>query len=353
MRISKKLIIKARLSKIFGLTKFCYFLNRNKKRIIGYHNIIPDRYFDESIHLECSHRESVFKNQLKIINSRFKVNLEIKEEGTATLTFDDGYFNQYSIASKIMDGMNNQGYFFCAVNLIDDKKILEIDKLMYWMSYVPFGEYNLDEINYKLVIKEQWQRNEQWSILYEMINKSFTFEDLSRILDKAYAFKNIKIDDEFYNLRFKGITREDLNEMKKKNHKIGAHSVTHSIFSRMKTEDLEEEIKCCSRLLGDVYNTKLFAYPYGGKSDIPTEAEKMLSRNGFSSALAYGNSDVEGGYSEYYIPRIILPDTDDADVIDFILSGAINMISYKKLLPDWINKEGVNYGKNNSYSTGI
>ncbi len=204
MRISKKLIIKARLSKIFGLTKFCYFLNRNKKRIIGYHNIIPDRYFDESIHLECSHRESVFKNQLKIINSRFKVNLEIKEEGTATLTFDDGYFNQYSIASKIMDGMNNQGYFFCAVNLIDDKKILEIDKLMYWMSYVPFGEYNLDEINYKLVIKEQWQRNEQWSILYEMIDKSFTFEDLSRILDKAYAFKNIKIDDEFYNLRFKG-----------------------------------------------------------------------------------------------------------------------------------------------------
>ena len=77
-----------------------------------------------------------------------------------------------------MDGMNNQGYFFCAVNLIDDKKILEIDKLMYWMSYVPFGEYNLDEINYKLVIKEQWQRNEQWSILYEMIDKSFTFEDL-------------------------------------------------------------------------------------------------------------------------------------------------------------------------------
>lgn len=352
MGISKQLKIKAKLSKICGFTKVCYFLNRNKKRIIGYHNIIPDKYFDESIHLECSHSESVFKNQLKIINDRLKVNLEIREEGTATLTFDDGYLNQYSIASKIMDEMNNQGYFFCAVDLTENKT-LEIDKLMYWMSYVPLGEYYLEDIDYNLDIKEQWQRREQWSKLYDMISEAFTFEELSKILNKVYPFENIKIDNDFYNMRFSGISREALNDMKKRNHKIGAHSVSHSIFSRMEKEKLEEEIKICSSFLGDIYNTKLFAYPYGGRADIPSGIERVLSRNGFENSLAYGNSNIEEGYDDYYIPRIILPNTDDEEIIDFILSGAINMISYRKLLPGWSKKEEFNYANGNSYSAGV
>ena len=154
LNIKKLFTIKSisKISSKIGFTKFCYFINRNRKRVIAYHNIIPDEYFDNSIHLSYSIKESNFKKHLDIINKNFSVGLDYRDPNQVTLTFDDGYINQYKVASKLLDKHNVLGYFFCAANLIEGEEPLTIDKITYWLSYVPYGKYRLEELRLDLII---------------------------------------------------------------------------------------------------------------------------------------------------------------------------------------------------------
>ena len=88
-----------------GFIKLFYWLNRNKKIILTYHNIIPNHLFDDSCHLGVSHTESVFKEQIKLIYQRF-------DRNQCLITFDDGYKNQLEVAAKILSDHHLQGIFF-------------------------------------------------------------------------------------------------------------------------------------------------------------------------------------------------------------------------------------------------
>ena len=57
----------AKISKYTGFTLLCYFLNRNRKRTIAYHNVIHDQYWDNSVHLAHSMKESSFRKQIEVI----------------------------------------------------------------------------------------------------------------------------------------------------------------------------------------------------------------------------------------------------------------------------------------------
>ena len=68
----------AKISKITGFTSLCYRLNKNRKRTIAYHNIIPDKYWDDSLHLSHSMKESSFIKQLEVIQSKLGTTLNIR-----------------------------------------------------------------------------------------------------------------------------------------------------------------------------------------------------------------------------------------------------------------------------------
>lgn len=325
----------AKISKITGFTSLCYKLNRNRKRTIAYHNIIPNEYWDNSLHLDYSMKKSSFVKQVEIIQHRLGCTLDIYDYSKATITFDDGYNNQYSVASKILDDRNVQGYFFCAANLIRNKEAFIMDKLQYWCSYVTYGVYKLEEINITLDIKNEECRKTQWLKISDAILSGVKIERIEKMLDNLYPFEEIKIDKDLYKLRFRGISKEQIKEMKKKGHKIGAHSANHKRLSDMNSEELKEDICLCSSMLSEVYNTKVFCYPFGSIGDINEEVVEIVKDKGFNSAFAYSNNPIEEGYEKYFMPRIFLPDTDDRDIIDLILSGAKHFMSFRKLLPKY------------------
>lgn len=341
MSVTNKLKMKAKISKYIGLTSMCYYLNRRKKRIIAYHNIIEDNLFDGKLHLDYSTRESSFRKQIEIIKKRFDIDLDVENEKSLQITFDDGYLNQFQLASKILDEHNLKGYIFLAGDLVNSKEALAIDKIMYWFSYVPLGKYQLKKFNIKISITEEWKRRDEFFKVDGLVNKEQSLEDLVEDLDSSYNFSKIGFT-EGYDGRFFGPSNEVMEDLKKRGHKIGAHSKSHSKLSNLNVEDLKADIEYCQSLQGIIYNTDVFCYPYGSKKEVPKEAIKLVESSGFKSALAYSNEPMVEGYERYFIPRMILPDTDDEDVINFILSGAINLVMYKKLLPSW--KENSNEG---------
>lgn len=324
----------AKISKITGFTNLCYKLNKNRKRTIAYHNIIPDRYWDNSLHLDHSMKESSFRKQIEIMQDKFGCTLDIYNLDKVTITFDDGYKNQYSIASKILDDKDIQGYFFCTANVINNNQAFIMDRLQYWFSYVPYGVYNLDEINIVLNIEDENSRKTEWKKISDIIGP-VEIDKIEEILESLYPLYKININESLYKLRFEGITMNELNEMKNKGHKIGAHSANHKRLSNMNSDELEEDISICTEMLEKIYNTKSFCYPFGSKEDINENVIRSLSNKGFKNAFAYSNSPIEEGYNTYFMPRMFLPDIDDLDVINFILSGAKHFLSFKVLLPKY------------------
>ncbi len=332
-KISKHIIIK--LCKFLGIYKLFYFLNRNRKKIIGYHNIIPDEYFDNSINLDYSIKNSEFKKHLDIINKRFKVGLNLYNTQEITLTFDDGYQNQYSQGSKILDEYNNKGYFFYAANLLNDIDTLLIDKIIFWVDYVKEGYYSNEKYNIEFSINDKKSRRLAWEKINNLIQDNIKFDKIYKLLDEMYKFEDIKIYDEFYTMRFTSIKKCELEYMKKNGHKIGAHSSSHEILSKLSKEELENDIEKCKRLLDQgIYNTNTFCYPFGSEYEVNKETIKKIKEKGFKNAISFVNHpNLNIEYDNFFMPRITLPRTMDEDYIDFVLSGTLYFIKNKKLFP--------------------
>lgn len=328
----------ARISKYTGFTSLCYFLNRNRKKTIAYHNVIPDELWDDSLHLDHSMKESSFKKQVEVIKKRFKVDLDIDNSKTLTITFDDGYLNQFTIASKILDDNNIKAYFFCVDDLINNKKTLDMDVLQFWVSYVPYGKYLISKINLELNINSEADRELCWKKISDKLDEGIKLIDMVVFLNESYQLNEIINSDtynkEMYKLRFSSIDIENIQAMKNKGNLIGAHSAKHLRLSTLNKEALEEDIRICADNIDKLYNTKVFCYPYGSVQDISNKVIDVVKGNGFEKAFAYSNGALKGyKYNEYFIPRIFLPDSDDEDLIEFVLSGAKHLIAFKKLLP--------------------
>ena len=107
-----------------GIFRLFYFLTRNRQRIITFHHVIPDRYFDDSLCLGVSCTESVFDCQLKLIAEKFHFTTKVQNKKSCMITFDDGYNNNYSIALPILEKYKVKAIFFITYNLIINKRIL-------------------------------------------------------------------------------------------------------------------------------------------------------------------------------------------------------------------------------------
>jgi peptidoglycan/xylan/chitin deacetylase (PgdA/CDA1 family) len=328
--------IVAKISKYTFMTKLFYKLNKERKIIIGYHNVIPDKNFENYINLDFSIRESQFIKHLEVIKKRFDIGIDLNNGNEVTLTFDDGYSNQYSIASKILDEYNVNGYFFCAADLLDNKDMLLIDKIQYWIDYADDGKYTNEEYNLELELADKITRKKQWRKVQSLIKNKVSFEKICELLDNMFRFEDIEIDNEFYKLRFNSIKKSELERMKLKGHKIGAHSSAHNILSYMKSDELNKDIEKCRVLLETgIYNTKTFCYPFGGEEDVSDEVIRVINKKGFVNAIAFINKKLKyRNYNELFMPRMILPNTYDKDYIEFILSGAYYFMKNFKLLPN-------------------
>lgn len=333
MGVSKKTIIVSKISKLIGFNRICYFLNRNRKRVIAYHNVIPDEHFDKSLQSVFSIKKSSLKKHIEVMNKNFDIGIDYLDPKQVTLTFDDGYLNQYAIASKLLDEYNVKGYFFCAADLIESCETLDIDKMTYWFSYVPYGRYDLEEYNECLEIYSENDRGLKWDKIQSLIDKNVPTYNIVKNLDKLYKFEDITINEELYNLRFKAIDKISLDKMKMNGHKIGAHSASHRPLSYMTKDDLKLDILKCKNMLGEYYNTRVFCYPFGSPNEVNDNVIEEVKSNRFECAFSFGFYKKGKHYERFFMPRMELPDTDDEYVIDFMLSGAMQLIKYGRLFP--------------------
>ena len=134
----------AKMAYYCGLIEFFYWLNRNAKRILTFHNVLPDRLFRGGVANGVSGCESDFLAIVGECARRFPFSLDLADPKSLTLTFDDGYRNQYSVAFARLRELGIPAYLFVAGDLLGRGAGLTIDKLTHWVDNVPAGSYMLD-----------------------------------------------------------------------------------------------------------------------------------------------------------------------------------------------------------------
>ena len=202
------------ISYYLGITHLFYWINRKEQRVLVYHHIIDDSHINGTFEqkLVCTPK-SLFEKQIQIVNKRFKVTTILGEPNSAILTFDDGY-RCALIAETVLSKYDNLAYIFMPVNNVDSKMPLWIDMIMAWFSYVPEGEYFLN--NKKLVFTDNISRRMAFS---DTIDYLYTNYDKCQLLDELniiYPFKTLNIDKNYYTYRFQGLTIEEIKTFKPK-----------------------------------------------------------------------------------------------------------------------------------------
>ena len=304
------------LSYYLGLNRLFYFMTRNRQRIITFHNVIPKHLFDNSIHLGVSCSDEIFAFQIREIEKRFNITTEIGVPYSCMITFDDGYSNQYECAHHILKKHSYKAVFFIASELVHNKELLWVDKLLMYFSYLPSGKYLFCEQEF---IIDSENRLDVYSKAYHFIVSFYHLKD--KFIDELNAHRVLlKLNPELNKLRFQSLDDTQIKEMKSYGHLIACHSSSHDVFSQLKTTELEKEIDKCEASKGVLYNCDYFSYPFGSDLEVNQKVINRMRMSEFNYCfinkwLFKTNND------DYNIQRMSLPNTQNKYLINAYLSG--------------------------------
>jgi peptidoglycan/xylan/chitin deacetylase (PgdA/CDA1 family) len=301
--------------------------------VLTYHNVIPDDLFDASLHLGVSHSESAFKKHMSILKKRLAPE-------NVLITFDDGYVNQYEVASRILDKHNLKGVFFISFKLLIERQPLTIDKVLQWVSYVPEGQYTIFNSLYTL---SEESRHPVFLLFYEkLLNDCVLWETIEEQLNVAYAFNKLRIDPALKRLRFEPLTLKNLSALKLAGHTVAAHSWAHLPLATLPIETQREDFSLSKVFAKKHCNSNLYSYPYGGKREVSSETISLCKEYGFSAAYLNINDSINDLEEDanYQLPRIDLLN-NNAYYIEAKLSGFYffcklllgNLLIFKPMLP--------------------
>ena len=324
-----------------GLVGLFRFLNRGRMRILSFHNILPECYLKEVLPCDgMTLSASVFRQQIGVIKDSYSVGVDMGSS-ELILTFDDGYINQIEIGMSILWESGLNGYVFYPLSLLDEDRVLDIDRALAWVSFAPAGQYEIivSDEHVLLNLKSTQDRFDSWAKInrwyLEKERSVAEFRDLVKQLERCVPWNRVKlaIDKEYYRLRFVGSSVEQLELVKSRGGYIGAHSMWHYPLSKMHEDELAVDFeKCRTATCGGFYNTNVFCYPFGGVGEVDDRSMKFAENCKFEYGLS-NNISCETKYSQYFVPRMGLGDMTSKYDILFVLSGASYFLEHHKLLP--------------------
>lgn len=318
-----------------GIVWLFYKLNRHGKRIITFHNVIPESLFPDGQIIGLTNTEETFRSIIRVIKSHFNISTDVLDSTTATLTFDDGYKNQLEVAGKIL---NEEGEIpaivFIAGRMIDNNNefdCLIVDRLLHWTWLAPCGHYSITQDTTIVFEMTKENRTDIWEyVIWPAFCNDFDSkgERLMDQLDKQYGNANIMnvCDGEYTRLRLQGIGAADMERYEKKGWLFGWHTQNHYPLSKLSTKEKREEIKPQT----DKMKSIVFSYPYGELESVDAECLHIAEIVGYPSAVSnVGEANLLMG--KFFIPRMML--SSNFYLCNLELCGLKYFLKTRRLLP--------------------
>lgn len=278
-----------------GVDALFYWLNRKAKRIVTFHNVLPDALYRYDLANGVSNSESGFRLIVEEITKRYRFSTDVWDAKTCTITFDDGYMNQVEIAGRVLGEMGIPAILFIAGELIGGKGPLLVDQLLHETESV-----------------EKWAK-EVWPALRERKVEGVGLQWMEGF------------SSEYRRLRLTGANEDQLNELRARGWKIGWHTWRHLPLVSLSEDEVRKELSCPAEYRGEV-----LSYPFGNPEEVGDAAIRVAKELGYPCAVS--NTHAAGAkHGRYFLPRMdLLP---NKYMIHFELSGAKFWMMTRRLLP--------------------
>ena len=308
-----------------GLDALLYRLNRKAKRIITFHNVLPDNLVSQVHPIGCMESASEFEVKLAEIGRRFSFSTDICDPSSVTVTFDDGLLNQYEVAGAILHRRNIPAILFVTGDVIgvNPASTLTIDKIILWNELAP--DEAVEKVFGKVLPRDElWMKCTQPAYRSDWRNRGRTC--LER-LETAYPITEIlkRLPHEWSRLRLSGVSEVQLHDLQQRGWKIGWHTKSHFPLGMLDREGKLDELSSPME-----YRSVVLSYPYGDIGAIGEESLSIAKELGYPCAVS-NDPDMSWHRGRFFIMRMALP--SNKYELHFVLSGLKYFIKYRKLLP--------------------
>lgn len=306
-----------------GVDALFYALNRRAKRIVTFHNVLPDELFRPGLANGVSNRLSEFKQIVGECQKRFTISNDLFDPMTLTITFDDGYRNQYTTAFKYLREKGVPAILFVAGDLApacesrgEDAPTtkttgLFIDLLLHWVAEMPL---------------EQIPGGDRLAYWMTVVWPHFVSNDSTLPSRDVLQKEVMKLSADYRHERLNGIFPAELDEMRAAGWQIGWHTWSHVPLASLDEAGVRAELTSPS-----AYRAVCLSYPFGNPEEVGDLAPRLAAELGYPCAVSNTNTASENAASRYFLPRLALP-ADKYD-LHFELSGLKFFLKNRRLLP--------------------
>jgi peptidoglycan/xylan/chitin deacetylase (PgdA/CDA1 family) len=273
--------------------------------ILAYHRVLPEP--DPLLRGEPGAAE--FERRMRWVKANFNV-LSLGEAVRAlredrlprralSITFDDGYADNYKVALSILLDLRLPATFFVATGFLDGGCMFN-DVAIEALRAAPGPELDLDDLG---LGRHALGSDEQRSRAIDRILARLKYFELSRRSEVARevarrAGARVRTD--------LMMTTEQVRALHAAGMEIGAHTVTHPILAEVADQRARDEMEASRARLEEITGApvRLFAYPSGKPVRDYRRAHADLARElGFEAAVSSAWGAARPGNDLFQLPR--------------------------------------------------
>lgn len=293
-----------------GIEKIFSALSENNKLILVYHGVVqtPDhsvsvgpiatRQFVQHLNYFKQNFDVVSQDEIfKMYREGYK-----PKKKTVTITFDDGYENNYLHAYPLLKQFNFPATMYIISQCVED------DNLITWYDYIDFVKSDLDvrKIDVNVLQKEKLTTISELKNLIKTLNieqRRMLFAEIGKQVDiNSYISRYPR---EYWKL----MNRQQLKELSDSGIiEIAAHSQNHPNLGEIKIEDAKQEVTKCKAELENVIQKEVrsIAFPDGSYTE---EVKKVCLEAGYKNLLAVDYRCKSDANDKNILPRYCLSST--------------------------------------------
>jgi len=309
-----------------GIDALFYALNRRAKRIVTFHNVLPDALFRPGLANGVSNSLSDFVRIVDECAKRFPISNDLFDPKTLTITFDDGYRNQYTTAFRHLKERGLSAILFMAGDLVPDAgrelfetrsskpgtrnlKPLLIDRLLHEVAEAPI---------------EQIPGGDRLAYWMQTVWPAFCRNP--RLGTRNTKLETLYLPPAYLEERLGRISASELDEMRAAGWQIGWHAQSHVPLASLSEEGVRAELDSPA-----AYRSVCLSYPFGNPEEVGELAPRLAEELGYPCAVSNTNTAPANATSRFFLPRLALP--ADRYELHFELSGLKFFLKHRRRLP--------------------
>lgn len=322
-----ELLFKTRLIEILSR-----FSGHNKLIVLNYHRVRPDATslavsFDDgvvSVHADQFLRQmNWLKSHTRILSEQELIDQIVTNRyqqangPSVVITFDDGYYDNYSIAYPILKSLQIPAIFFICTEMVWERNLCWWDVVAYLIKQCRKPSIVIHEREYIL-------QGNHFAIIEELQTglKQCPWEripDEIRLISEAAEtdLPSAEIQDREL------MTRDHIREMAANQMAIGSHTHTHRVLSSIDHHEHQTELMLSKQLLEKTTGqaVRSVSYPFGRYRYIPSSIQEAARKCGYQLGFT-------SNFGVNYLNRI-----DDMALKRF--SGELDDVSTVSLITVW------------------